>query len=126
MSSAFLMFIQQPCYMGNSIPVLALRPSRFREVSVVVITGASSGIGEALAYRYAQRGCKLVLAARSRDKLDQVAEQCRKLGALVVSLPTDVTREAECKRLIDSAISNFGTLDLLVCLRHSSLHFILA
>ena len=58
---------------------------------VVVITGASSGIGRATALRFAARGARLVLAARGAESLEDVARACRRRGAKAIAVPTDVT-----------------------------------
>jgi len=82
-----------------------------------VITGASDGIGAELARQLAERwrgGAALVLAARSRDKLVEVAAQCQGAGADAIVVPTDVTREADCRALIDTAVRTFGGIDCLV------------
>ena len=76
----------------------------------VVITGASSGIGRATALEMARRGANVVLAARRADRLDEVAVQCRALGVRAVSVPADVTRPEDCRRLIEAA----GEIDVLV------------
>ncbi|OIT23589.1 PREDICTED: 11-beta-hydroxysteroid dehydrogenase-like 6 [Nicotiana attenuata] len=82
---------------------------------VVLITGASSGIGEHLAYEYAKRGARLVLAARRRRSLQQVADMAYWLGSPdVVPVHADVSKVEDCQRLIEEAISNFGRLDHLV------------
>ncbi|KAL3683484.1 hypothetical protein R1sor_001506 [Riccia sorocarpa] len=82
---------------------------------VVVITGASSGIGEELAYKYAKRGTKLVLSARRAEKLNQVAERARSMGAAdAFVIPCDVTSEEDCKSLIEQAVNHFGHLDHVV------------
>ncbi|KAL3683481.1 hypothetical protein R1sor_001503 [Riccia sorocarpa] len=82
---------------------------------VVVITGASSGIGEELAYKYAQRGTRLVLAARRVEKLNKVAEKARSIGAVeTLVVRCDVTLEEDCKNLIEQAVNHFGQLDHLV------------
>lgn len=76
----------------------------------MVITGASSGIGRAVALEMARRGARLVLAARRSERLDEVAAECRKLGAACTSVPTDVTDAAQCRQLIAAA----GEVDVLV------------
>ncbi len=82
---------------------------------VVVITGASSGIGEAMAKLYAQMGAKVVLGARSEDKLKQLAEQITAQGGQAAYCATDVTKEQDCKQLIQTAVSAFGGVDVLIC-----------
>jgi short-subunit dehydrogenase len=77
---------------------------------VVVITGASSGIGAELAYQLAKQGAKVVLAARDEDRLEAVAEHCP--DSLVVR--TNITSELACKLLIDKTIEHYGRLDILV------------
>ncbi|MGJ7918663.1 SDR family oxidoreductase [Massilia sp. LXY-6] len=84
---------------------------------VVVITGGSDGIGAEIARRLAARdgsGVALVLAARDKDKLDQVAGQCMALGAQALAVPTDVADREQCRRLVAAAIERFGRIDVLV------------
>lgn len=81
---------------------------------VIVITGASSGIGRALALELAQQKPRLVLAARTPDRLEEVAVQCRSRGAEALVVPTDVTSAEECRSLIETAASEFGGIDILV------------
>ncbi|MCQ6272669.1 SDR family oxidoreductase [Pseudarthrobacter sp. R1] len=82
--------------------------------SVVVITGASSGIGRATALRFAAKGARLVLAARGSESLDAVAAQCRKRGAKAIAVPTDVTDPGKVEALASRAVEEFGRLDVWV------------
>lgn len=82
---------------------------------VVLITGASSGIGEGLAYEYARRGARLALVARREDRLREVADKAHELGspeAFVIR--ADVAKVEDCKRIVDEAVNHFGQLDHLV------------
>jgi NAD(P)-dependent dehydrogenase (short-subunit alcohol dehydrogenase family) len=81
---------------------------------VVVVTGASSGIGAATALELARRGARVVLAARREDALDAVANECRLLGAEALVVPTDVTDPAAVDRLASRATSHFGRIDAWV------------
>ncbi|MGQ1787083.1 MULTISPECIES: SDR family oxidoreductase [unclassified Saccharicrinis] len=81
---------------------------------VVIITGASSGIGLALAKEFSRRGSKLVLAARSADKLKQVGEELKSAGTEVISVTTDVSKEEDCKKLVEKSVEVFGRIDVLI------------
>jgi len=83
---------------------------------VILITGASTGIGAALAKVLAAKalGIRLVLAARSQDKLEQVATVCSKAGAEVLVVPTDMSNVEQVKALASSALDRFGRVDTLV------------
>jgi short-subunit dehydrogenase len=81
---------------------------------VVVLTGASEGIGRALALELARRGLRLVLAARNLERLRIVAQECEALGSAAVAVATDVLDPAQCRALIDAAIARFGRLDVLI------------
>ncbi|MFF3751470.1 SDR family NAD(P)-dependent oxidoreductase [Streptomyces sp. NPDC002018] len=81
---------------------------------VVLVTGASRGIGRAVALAFAREGAQLVLAARSVDRLAQVEEEVRDLGSEVLSVPTDVTSHGAVAALVDAAMHRFGRIDVLV------------
>lgn len=82
--------------------------------NVVIITGASKGIGAELARQLAKQGAKLVLTARDAPALEAVAKECEALGASTKVVIADVARKAECERIIDSALATFGRIDTLV------------
>jgi NAD(P)-dependent dehydrogenase (short-subunit alcohol dehydrogenase family) len=79
-----------------------------------VITGASSGIGEALARAYASQGHNVVLAARAKDAIDRVAEGCERAGGQALAVPTDVTDPEACRALVERSVERFGGIDVLV------------
>jgi dehydrogenase/reductase SDR family protein 7B len=82
---------------------------------VVIITGASSGIGKACAIAFSDAGAKVVLAARDGDKLKEVETILKEKGRGVLSVITDVTKEEDCKHLIESTVSHFGKIDVMIC-----------
>lgn len=81
----------------------------------MVITGASSGIGEAMAKVYSQMGARVVLGARSEEKLQQLAAEIESAGGRAAYCAADVTKAEDCKRLIDTAVEAFGGIDVLIC-----------
>ncbi|HDP74821.1 MAG TPA: SDR family oxidoreductase [Bacteroidales bacterium] len=81
---------------------------------VVVITGASSGIGKALAYEFSKYNTKLVIGARNVDALNAIASELSSVGVEVLPVKTDVTSEGDCKNLVEQAIRKFGRIDILV------------
>ena len=80
----------------------------------VIVTGASAGIGKALALQLASQGAKVAIAARRAERLEQVARECRAAGGEVLVVPTDVSDEAQCKTLVENTIAAFGRLDMLI------------
>ena len=85
-------------------------------MKTVWITGASSGIGEACAYRYASQGCRLILTSSSRQKLEAVADRCRREGAAAVRvLPYDLAEPDGIRLLSREAWNTFGGIDILFC-----------
>ena len=81
----------------------------------IVITGASSGIGEAMAREYAKMGAKVVMAARRSEELERIAADIRNAGGSVAFAACDVTKEEECKHLMEVAVEAFGGIDVLIC-----------
>ena len=79
---------------------------------VVVITGASSGIGRATAHAFARDGAAVVLAARRAEMLDDVVRECEALGGAALAVPTDVTHEEEVEALGHRALEHFGRIDV--------------
>lgn len=83
------------------------------ESKVVIVTGASMGIGAATARVFAEAGAKLVLAARSADKLEAVAQSLPSQAEPLI-VPTDMTDPAQVRALIDQAYERFGRIDILI------------
>lgn len=85
---------------------------------VIIITGASFGIGRELAIQLSRQGARLALAARSQDLLEELAGHCRNLskplGGMAVAIPTDVTDFIQCQKLIQSAYDEYGRIDTLI------------
>ena len=118
--------------LGGSLAALALawrtaknvREARYlrtrtatRKAPVVVITGGSSGLGAAIAVRYAARGARLVLGARGKERLEEVAGECAGVSPdreVPLVVPTDVGVEEECAALVQAALDAHGRIDILV------------
>ena len=81
---------------------------------VVLITGASRGIGAELARQFAAAGARVVLVARDRERLELVADECRQRGGEALVVIGDVSVEAECRHVVDAAVLQYGALDILV------------
>ncbi len=88
--------------------------SRKIEGSVVVITGASSGIGRATALEFARRGANVVVAARREEPLESLVGECQGAGAQAIAVPTDVRDLAAVEALAAAAVDRFGRLDVWV------------
>lgn len=88
---------------------------RFRlDDKVVIVTGASSGLGVSFAKACAEAGADVVLAARRVGKLEGTAELVRSTGRRALSVATDVVDPAQCQAMVDAAMSEFGRVDVLV------------
>jgi NADP-dependent 3-hydroxy acid dehydrogenase YdfG len=81
---------------------------------VVVITGASSGLGESTAKLLAQHGAKVVLGARRKDRIDSVVKEISVAGGKAIGFAVDVTKRAEVEALIRGAVDSFGRVDVMV------------
>lgn len=84
------------------------------EGRVAVVTGASSGIGEACAVAFVEKGAKVVLAARRAERLASLVERLEGMGGEALAVATDVTDEAAVQNLFDSAVTRFGTVDVVI------------
>ena len=84
------------------------------EGKVALITGASKGLGRALALAYAERGAKVVMNSRSEESLRPVAEEALSSGAEVLAIAADVSQSADVERLVGAATQRFGHVDVLV------------
>jgi NADP-dependent 3-hydroxy acid dehydrogenase YdfG len=84
------------------------------EGKVVVITGASSGLGEATARHLAAMGAKVFLGARRKERLDAVVADIVRAGGRAAAMQVDVTRRAEVDAFVRAAVEEFGRMDVLV------------
>jgi NAD(P)-dependent dehydrogenase (short-subunit alcohol dehydrogenase family) len=81
---------------------------------VALVTGGSDGLGRAAAERLAAEGAAVAMCARGAERLAEVAEGIRKLGGVVLDVRADVSRAADCERLVGAVLERFGRLDILV------------
>ncbi|XP_047509238.1 uncharacterized oxidoreductase MexAM1_META1p0182-like [Pieris napi] len=81
---------------------------------VVIVTGASAGIGAAIAVAFAKEGASVVLVGRNEEKLKRVADECKAFGSTVLILKADVSNGADLAKIIPETIEKFGKLDVLV------------
>ena len=84
------------------------------EGKVAMITGASQGLGRALALAFAREGARVVINSRSEEAIRPVAEEAESLGAEVLALAADVSRSADGERLVSAAAERYGRIDVLV------------
>lgn len=81
---------------------------------VVLVTGASSGIGAAAAIQFAEQGAKVSMVGRNEKKLQNVSAKCEKVGTKPLVINADVTKDEDVKRIINDTIKHYGKLDVLV------------
>lgn len=79
-----------------------------------VITGGNSGVGAATAMLLSKSGANIVISARRQAALDEVAERIKAEGGNVLTVPTDISRDEDCKNLMKAAVEKFGGIDILV------------
>ena len=84
------------------------------EGKVVIITGASGGLGKQMALRFAQEGAKLAICARREKKLQETKDLCQQAGAQVLAMVADVSHHDELKAFVEKTAETFGTIDVLV------------
>ncbi len=84
------------------------------ENKIIIITGASEGIGCEMALQLSKQNCRLVLASRSFDKLENLAQIIRKNGSEALPIKCDITIDTDCKKLIEKTIEHFGGIDILI------------
>jgi len=99
-------------HIRNVVPFLS-KP-KFKPNSVIVITGAGSGIGRQVALEYARRKCRLILGDIAKDSLPPVVEKCELMGSKATPVAVDVTKPEQCKALIQTAVDLYGIVDIVV------------
>ncbi|KAL8113954.1 hypothetical protein AgCh_021019 [Apium graveolens] len=117
LSTILAAFILPPFVLFKLVYSLLKRTLLIEDVAgkVVVITGASSGLGEHVAYEYAKRGACLVLVARREDLLRVVADKAKQLGSPdVLVVKADVSNTADCKNFVDQTIQHFHKCQITV------------
>jgi len=102
------------------------KPRPWKAGSVVVITGAGSGIGRECALQYAKRGARLVLGDINEQSLKQVVEQCQQSGSQAIGVRVDVTKQEQVKEFIQTAVNHFGGIDILLLCAGIGAHHIFA
>ena len=80
----------------------------------IILTGASEGIGRALALELAARGARIALAARDRERLESLAQECRGRGGEALAIPTDITNEQDLDWLVTESAKTFGGIDVVI------------
>jgi len=96
-----------------SLIIYKMKPNLFKD-KVVIVTGASSGIGKATALEFARLGSKVVLVARSAEKLSALEQEINSMGTEVLTCVTDVAIEEDCRKMIEKTIARFDTIHILI------------
>ena len=99
---------------NTTIQLLKMRKETFKG-KIAIVTGASSGIGKALATQLAREGARVMLAARREEKLKSISESLQEEGCTVAYCTTDVTKEEECRRLIEETVNLWNGIDIMIC-----------
>jgi len=81
---------------------------------VAIVTGSGRGVGKAIAIRFAREGAKVVICSRTGKEIEETAEEIRKLGGEVLSLTSDISKEADVENLVGRGVTELGTVDILV------------
>ncbi len=81
---------------------------------IIIVTGASSGIGKALAFQLAEQGARLTIAARDALRLQEAAAECHERGGQALVVPADLTDPKQCQNLVERAVEEYGGIDTLV------------
>jgi 3-oxoacyl-[acyl-carrier protein] reductase len=81
---------------------------------VAIVTGASQGIGRAIALAYGEEGARVVATARTTDAIEAVAGQIEKMGSEGMGITADLSRDADIQRIVDETLARFGRIDILV------------
>jgi short-subunit dehydrogenase len=81
---------------------------------VVIVTGASRGIGKALSLQLANEGASLSLVARNDKRLERLASECNERGSSAISVPADVALQKQCQGLVEETVRQFGRIEMLV------------
>ncbi|HLA27676.1 MAG TPA: SDR family NAD(P)-dependent oxidoreductase, partial [Syntrophales bacterium] len=84
------------------------------EGKVAIVTGASVGLGACFAEAMAEAGADVVGADCQEKLLDETMEKIKKLGRRVLAIPTDVTKEQDVKRMVETTVKEFGSLDIII------------
>lgn len=99
--------------MPHFLPGINFMNNFFKD-KVVIVTGASSGIGEAIAREFAKNGSLVVLAARSEAKLIQIVDEIKAARGEACYVTTDVSIEEDCKKMVETTVAKYGTIHILV------------